>query len=126
MCFLSELYVFQDIDECEYGTEDLSDMVYTVKLIFNQKLLCTYDSRLGKYVGFDEFGIRNANRFNNQKWKMAQRRAELDTLCRANARYYINSTIRKGRENFLQISLMFKILVFVKCMSSLMQICPMV
>uniref|UniRef100_A0A671QM72 Ig-like domain-containing protein n=1 Tax=Sinocyclocheilus anshuiensis TaxID=1608454 RepID=A0A671QM72_9TELE len=46
--------------------EDLSDMVYTVKLVFNQKLLCSYDSRLEKYVGSDELGIRNAEHYNNQ------------------------------------------------------------
>ncbi|XP_067282149.1 SLA class II histocompatibility antigen, DQ haplotype D beta chain-like [Pseudorasbora parva] len=89
-----DVYVFQDIDECEYSKEDLSDMVYIIKLVFNQKLLCTYDSRLGKYVGYDEFGIRSAEHFNNQSWKMKQRKEELETLCKANARFYVNSTTR--------------------------------
>uniref|UniRef100_A0A671QQN1 Ig-like domain-containing protein n=1 Tax=Sinocyclocheilus anshuiensis TaxID=1608454 RepID=A0A671QQN1_9TELE len=62
--------------------EDLSDMVYTVKLVFNQKLLCSYDSRLEKYVGSDELGIRNAEHYNNQSWKMKQRKEELETICR--------------------------------------------
>uniref|UniRef100_A0A8C1TXN3 Ig-like domain-containing protein n=1 Tax=Cyprinus carpio TaxID=7962 RepID=A0A8C1TXN3_CYPCA len=87
--FCSDVYVFQDIDECEFSKEDLSDMVYTVKLVFNQKLLCSYDSRLGKYVGYDEYGIRNAEHYNNQTWKMKQRKEELETICRANARLYI-------------------------------------
>uniref|UniRef100_A0A672KZP0 Ig-like domain-containing protein n=1 Tax=Sinocyclocheilus grahami TaxID=75366 RepID=A0A672KZP0_SINGR len=87
-----------DIDECEFSKEDLSDMVYTVKLVFNQKLLCSYDSRLGKYVGYDEFGIRNAEHYNNQSWKMKQRKEELETICRANARLYIKSETRKGKQ----------------------------
>ncbi|XP_051727955.1 SLA class II histocompatibility antigen, DQ haplotype D beta chain-like [Ctenopharyngodon idella] len=90
-----DVYVFQGIDECEYSKEDLSDMVYTVKLVFNQKLLCSYDSRLGKYVGYDEYGIKNADHFNSQSWKMKQRKEELETLCRADARFYVNSTTRK-------------------------------
>ncbi|XP_067217762.1 SLA class II histocompatibility antigen, DQ haplotype D beta chain-like [Chanodichthys erythropterus] len=89
------VYVFQGIDECEYSKEDLSDMVYRVKLVFNQKLLCSYDSRLGKYIGYDEYGIKNADHFNSQIWKMKQRKEELETLCRADARFYVNSTSRK-------------------------------
>uniref|UniRef100_A0A671QSL5 Ig-like domain-containing protein n=1 Tax=Sinocyclocheilus anshuiensis TaxID=1608454 RepID=A0A671QSL5_9TELE len=45
---------------------------FTNKLVFNQKLLCSYDSRLEKYVGSDELGIRNAEHYNNQSWKMKQ------------------------------------------------------
>uniref|UniRef100_A0A673LVZ9 MHC class II beta chain N-terminal domain-containing protein n=1 Tax=Sinocyclocheilus rhinocerous TaxID=307959 RepID=A0A673LVZ9_9TELE len=66
-----------DIGECEYSKEDLSDMVYTVKLVFNQKLRCSYDSRLGKYVGYDELGIRNAEHYNNQKTGNESRESEL-------------------------------------------------
>uniref|UniRef100_A0A671QQ55 Ig-like domain-containing protein n=1 Tax=Sinocyclocheilus anshuiensis TaxID=1608454 RepID=A0A671QQ55_9TELE len=95
---LTDVYVFQDIDECEFSKEDLSDMVYTVKLVFNQKLLCSYDSRLEKYVGSDELGIRNAEHYNNQSWKMKQRKEELETICRANARLYIKSETRKGKQ----------------------------
>ncbi|XDV34004.1 hypothetical protein PO909_004228 [Leuciscus waleckii] len=90
-----DVYVFQNIVECEYSKEDLSDMVYIIKLVFNQKLMCSYDSRLGKYVGYDEFGIKNADHYNSQTWKMKERKEELETLCRANARYYIKTTTRK-------------------------------
>ncbi len=90
--------MFQDIDECEFSKEDLSDMVYTVKLVFNQKLLCSYDSRQGKYVGYDELGIRSAEHFNNQSWKMKQRKEEVETICKANARLYIKSEVRKGKQ----------------------------
>lgn len=90
--------MFQDIDECEFSKEDLSDMVYTVKLVFNQQLLCSYDSRLGKYVGYDAYGIINAEHYNNQSWKMKQRKEEVETICKANARLYIKSEVRKGKQ----------------------------
>ncbi len=90
--------MFQDIDECEFSKEDLSDMVYTVKLVFNQKLLCSYDSRLGKYVGYDAYGIINAEHYNTQSWKMRQRKEEVETICKNNARLYIKSEVRKGKQ----------------------------
>ncbi|KAI4887195.1 hypothetical protein NFI96_018104 [Prochilodus magdalenae] len=95
-CFSAENgHVFQNIVDCEYTREDLSDMVYMVKLVFNQKLLCDYDSQRGVYVGYDDYGIKCAEKFNNQSWKMAARKAELETLCKANARYFVNTTARE-------------------------------
>ncbi len=73
-------------------------MVYTVKLVFNQKLLCSYDSRLGKYVGYDAYGIINAEHYNTQSWKMKQRKEEVETICTNNARLYIKSEVRKGKQ----------------------------
>uniref|UniRef100_UPI0037E863C7 HLA class II histocompatibility antigen, DQ beta 1 chain-like isoform X2 n=1 Tax=Semicossyphus pulcher TaxID=241346 RepID=UPI0037E863C7 len=85
-------YVYQMIYDCEYS-DDLSDMVFFVKNVFNQKLNNIYDSRIGKYVGFGEYGMKNAAHYNSQAWKMAQRRAQVETLCRYNARLFRRSTL---------------------------------
>uniref|UniRef100_A0A667XZQ7 Ig-like domain-containing protein n=2 Tax=Myripristis murdjan TaxID=586833 RepID=A0A667XZQ7_9TELE len=87
--------MFQNVVDCEHSREDLSDMVYLVQLVFNQKLLCCYDSRLKKYTGYGELGVRNAQRFNQDKRKMAARRAEVETTCKFNARFYNRTTVRK-------------------------------
>ncbi|XP_070823574.1 rano class II histocompatibility antigen, A beta chain-like [Chaetodon trifascialis] len=90
-------YVYQMIYDCEYG-ENITDMVFFVKNIFNQKLLNIYDSRVGKYVGFGELGMRCAAHYNTQVWKMVQRRHQVETLCRYNARLFRRSTLdRKVR-----------------------------
>lgn len=97
-CFLTVAggYVFQMISDCEYDN-NTTDMVFFVKNIFNQKLDTIYDSRVGKYVGFGEYGMRNANHFNSQAWKMALRKRQVETVCRYNARLFRRSTLdRKG------------------------------
>ncbi|CAB1438951.1 unnamed protein product [Pleuronectes platessa] len=35
------------------------------------KLSILHDSRVGKYVGFGEFGMKNAKHYNTQDWKMS-------------------------------------------------------
>lgn len=85
-------YVYQMIDDCEYG-DNITDMVYLVKNVFNQKLNNMYDSRVGKYVGFGEYGMINADHYNNQSWKMRDRKAEVETLCRYNARLFRKSIL---------------------------------
>uniref|UniRef100_A0A3Q1FKU9 Rano class II histocompatibility antigen, A beta chain-like n=1 Tax=Acanthochromis polyacanthus TaxID=80966 RepID=A0A3Q1FKU9_9TELE len=76
-------YVYQMIADCEYG-DNITDMVYLVKNVFNLKLLNIYDSRVGKYISFGELGMRNAAHYNNQSWKMKDRKAEVETFCRYN------------------------------------------
>lgn len=95
------------ISDCEYG-DNIADMVFFVKNVYNQKLFNMYDSRIEKYVGFDEFGMKNAARFNNQSWKMRERKSQLETLCRYNARIFRRSTLNR-RGKFLLISLLKKL-----------------
>ncbi|GAA6217265.1 H-2 class II histocompatibility antigen, E-S beta chain-like isoform X1 [Lates japonicus] len=85
-------YVYQMIYDCEYG-DNITDTVFFVKNIFNQKLNNLYDSRVGRYVGFGEYGMKNADHYNSQAWKMALRKAQVETLCRYNARLFRRSTL---------------------------------
>uniref|UniRef100_A0A8D0CYD8 Ig-like domain-containing protein n=1 Tax=Sander lucioperca TaxID=283035 RepID=A0A8D0CYD8_SANLU len=81
-----------------YYGDNITDMVFLVKNIFNQKINTLYDSRVGKYVGFGEYGMTNAAHYNSQKWKMDERKVEVETLCRYNARLFRRSTLdRKGK-----------------------------
>lgn len=85
-------YVYQMIYDCEYG-DNITDVVFIVKNLFNQKIVTLYDSRVGKYVGFGEFGMRNAAHYNSQAWKMEERKRQVETLCRYDARLFRRSTL---------------------------------
>ncbi|XP_042345909.1 HLA class II histocompatibility antigen, DR beta 5 chain-like [Plectropomus leopardus] len=85
-------YVYQMIYDCEYG-DNITDVVFFVKNIFNQKITTLYDSRVGKYVGFGEFGMKNAAHYNSQAWKMKERKRQVETLCRYSARLFRSSTL---------------------------------
>ncbi|XP_060905867.1 class II histocompatibility antigen, B-L beta chain-like isoform X1 [Labrus mixtus] len=84
-------YVYQAMYDCEYGEDDLSDMVFLVKNVFNKEIVTLYDSRVGKYVGFGEMGMRNADHYNSQRWKMELRKIQVEIVCRYNAKYYQRS-----------------------------------
>lgn len=92
--------------DCEYS-DDMKDMVFFVKNVFNQKLCTIYDSRVGKYIGFAEHCIKDADHFNNQAWKMRLRRIQVETVCRYNARLFIKSTL-EGNGTFCLISTLQK------------------
>lgn len=92
--------------DCEYS-DDMKDMVFFVKNVFNQKLCTIYDSRVGKYIGFAEHCIKDADHYNNQAWKMRLRRIQVETVCRYNARLFIKSTLERNG-TFCLISTLYK------------------
>lgn len=85
-------YTIQGMYDCEFDN-NTKDMVFFVKNVLNQELNTIYDSRVGKYVGFGEYGRRNADHFNSQAWKMALRRIQVETVCRYNVMYYKKTII---------------------------------
>ncbi|KAK2915749.1 hypothetical protein Q8A67_000123 [Cirrhinus molitorella] len=77
-------YLYQAFD-CIYSTKDYSDMVYLESHSFNKDVFLQFNSTLGKYVGFTEFGVKQAENWNNDQAIIQQQKAEVDRLCKHNA-----------------------------------------
>lgn len=54
-----------------------------------------FNSTVGKFVGYTEFGVYNANRWNNDPAMMAQIRAEKDRYCMPNVQIDIDGILTK-------------------------------
>ncbi|KAL1269490.1 hypothetical protein QQF64_031779 [Cirrhinus molitorella] len=66
---------------CLYSAHDLSDMVYTDNYYFNKYLFTQFNSTLGRFVGFSEYGMRVAEGWNNSPFLLSER-AFVDIECR--------------------------------------------
>ncbi|CAM4598893.1 unnamed protein product [Leuciscus chuanchicus] len=71
--------------QCIYSSPDLSDMVFIEGLYFNKYPLVKFNSTVGKFVGFTEFGVRNAEMWNKDPSLLQQEKAKVDVFCRHNA-----------------------------------------
>uniref|UniRef100_A0A8C1S3P1 MHC class II beta chain-like n=1 Tax=Cyprinus carpio TaxID=7962 RepID=A0A8C1S3P1_CYPCA len=78
---------------CFYSSPDLSDMVYINSYYFNKYLLTQFNSTLGRFVGFSEYGMRVAEYWNNDTSILQRQRGEADGFCKYNAQNY-DSAIR--------------------------------
>ncbi|XP_073674698.1 H-2 class II histocompatibility antigen, I-E beta chain-like isoform X2 [Garra rufa] len=78
---------------CMYSSPDLSDMVYIDSFYFNKYLYIQFNSTLGKYVGFSEYGMRNAEFWNNDTNILQGERGDVDRFCKHNAQIW-DSAIR--------------------------------
>ncbi|XP_043085067.1 H-2 class II histocompatibility antigen, E-S beta chain-like [Puntigrus tetrazona] len=57
---------------CFFSALDYSDMVYIDSFYFNKFLLIQFNSTLGKFVGFNEYGMNLAAQFNNSTFVNAE------------------------------------------------------
>ncbi|KAL6456310.1 hypothetical protein MHYP_G00348530 [Metynnis hypsauchen] len=82
--------------QCLYRSRDLSDMVYIDSYIFNKIEFIRFNSTVGKYVGFTEFGIKNADRWNSDTAFLQPEQGGVDTFCKHNAEIYYPHIIDKS------------------------------
>ncbi|KAF5884935.1 MHC class II beta chain, partial [Clarias magur] len=106
MCLLVELfsmlnaidgYYMEGRSECIYSSSDLSDMVYIDSCIFNKIRYRWFNSTVGKYQGYTQHGIFNAERFNNDTAFMQRKREDINA-CKQNARNRYSAIIGKSVE----------------------------
>ncbi|KAM9475040.1 H-2 class II histocompatibility antigen, E-S beta chain-like isoform 1-T1 [Clarias gariepinus] len=71
---------------CLYSSEDLHDMEFIEKLIYNKLMDLQYNSTLGKFIGYTEQGVRHAERWNKDTADLASRKAQAETLCKYNTK----------------------------------------
>ncbi|KAK9976855.1 hypothetical protein ABG768_018676 [Culter alburnus] len=69
--------------KCIYSYPDLRDVVAIVNLYFNKYLIIQFNSTVGRFVGFNEYGIRVAEQWNNGTI-LQEARTYVDSECRAN------------------------------------------
>ncbi|XP_017323245.1 HLA class II histocompatibility antigen, DR beta 4 chain [Ictalurus punctatus] len=93
---------------CIWSKEDLSDMELIVSYIINKVNYLEYNSTLGKYVGYTELGIKNADRFNKDPAELQAQKASLDSFCKNNVGGYYNAILSKTVEPQVEVKLVKK------------------
>ncbi|KAL6456329.1 hypothetical protein MHYP_G00348720 [Metynnis hypsauchen] len=80
--------------DCIFSSSDLSDLEYIDTFYFNKDPVIRFNSTVGKFVGFTEFGVYNAERWNKGPF-LQQERAELDRYCKPNVKLDFTHILEK-------------------------------
>ncbi|XP_051748024.1 DLA class II histocompatibility antigen, DR-1 beta chain-like isoform X2 [Ctenopharyngodon idella] len=70
---------------CFYSSHDLSDMVFIDDIYFNKQLIVQFNSTVGSFEGFNEYGTSVAEGWNNGPFLITER-TYIDTECRFNVK----------------------------------------
>uniref|UniRef100_A0A3B3SVY5 H-2 class II histocompatibility antigen, E-D beta chain-like n=1 Tax=Paramormyrops kingsleyae TaxID=1676925 RepID=A0A3B3SVY5_9TELE len=79
--------------ECRYSSEDLKDVEYIERRIFNKLQDMMYNSTLNKYFGYSENGVYNADIWNKDESALAGAHSNLDGYCKPNAELYFKNIL---------------------------------
>ena len=85
------------MDHCHYSS-GLSDLEYIRSYWFNKAEFIQFNSTVGKYVGYSEFGVHTAETLNQDPAILAQTRAQKDRVCKPNAQTEIDAILTKKGE----------------------------
>ncbi|XP_028462112.1 rano class II histocompatibility antigen, A beta chain-like [Perca flavescens] len=89
---------------CEFNSSDLKDIEFIYSEYLNKLEIWRFSSSLGKYVGYTEYGVKNAERFNKDASELAQRRAEKETVCKHNIDIDYQNILTKSAEPYVRLS----------------------
>lgn len=66
--------------------------------IFNKINYLEFNSTLGQYVGYTELGIKNAERLNKDTARLQSLKADVERVCKGNAKIYYSAILSKTGE----------------------------
>uniref|UniRef100_A0A3Q1HG94 Ig-like domain-containing protein n=1 Tax=Acanthochromis polyacanthus TaxID=80966 RepID=A0A3Q1HG94_9TELE len=84
------------IDHCLFNSTDLKDIEYIKSNYYNKVEYVRFTSSLGKFVGFNAYGIYNAERWNNDPTELSRWRAQKETYCQHNIGNWYSAVLSKS------------------------------
>ncbi|XP_064206680.1 HLA class II histocompatibility antigen, DQ beta 1 chain-like isoform X1 [Anguilla rostrata] len=95
-------YLYHLHRECRFSSRDLQDLEFIDRYIFNKLEYARYNSTLNKFIGYTEFGVKNADRWNRDGGAERQH-ANLDGVCRPNAKLRFDAILDYSVEPTIKV-----------------------
>ncbi|XP_032365101.1 H-2 class II histocompatibility antigen, E-S beta chain isoform X2 [Etheostoma spectabile] len=88
---------------CDFNSSDLNDIEYILSYHYNKVEYARFSSSLGKFVGYTEFGVKNAEYWNNDPSYLAALRAQKETYCKNNVDIDYQAALSKSGEPSVRV-----------------------
>uniref|UniRef100_A0A8C6U835 Ig-like domain-containing protein n=1 Tax=Neogobius melanostomus TaxID=47308 RepID=A0A8C6U835_9GOBI len=85
---------------CVFNSTDPNDIQYIISGWFNKLELFRFDSKLGRFVGYTEFGVKVAQNANNNTAYLEQLRHDKYRVCVYNIDFWYNCILSKSVEPY--------------------------
>uniref|UniRef100_A0A3P9DK95 MHC class II beta chain N-terminal domain-containing protein n=1 Tax=Maylandia zebra TaxID=106582 RepID=A0A3P9DK95_9CICH len=72
------------LSRCDFNSTELKDIRFTDSYYYNMIEIIRFDSNVGTFVGFTDFGVKTAEAWNNIPARLATMRAQKGTYCKPN------------------------------------------
>ncbi|XP_041840879.1 H-2 class II histocompatibility antigen, E-S beta chain-like [Melanotaenia boesemani] len=92
-----------DVARCVFNSTELKDIEFIRSSYFNKLEFARFSSSLGKFVGFSEFGVKQAETWNKDPSYMAALRLEKERYCQQNIGVWYNNILPKSAEPYVRL-----------------------
>ncbi|XP_039679054.1 H-2 class II histocompatibility antigen, E-S beta chain-like isoform X2 [Perca fluviatilis] len=92
------------VDRCVFNSSDLNDIEYIYSHYYNMEEYVRFSSSVGKYVGYTEYGVKNAERWNKDPSELARRKAAKEAYCKHNIDIDYQVALTKSAEPYVRLS----------------------
>ncbi|XP_024118286.2 H-2 class II histocompatibility antigen, E-S beta chain [Oryzias melastigma] len=72
------------VTRCVFNSSELNDIELIYSKYHKKKEYARFSSSVGHYVGYTEYGVKNAERWNNDPSVLSSMRAQKETYCKPN------------------------------------------
>nr|XP_046165743.1 H-2 class II histocompatibility antigen, I-E beta chain-like [Oncorhynchus gorbuscha] len=97
-------YFYHRLAQCRYSSKDLQGIEFIDSYVFNQVEYIRFNSTVGRYVGYTEHGVKNAEAWNSDAGILGQEQAELERYCKHNDANYYSAILDKTVEPHVRLS----------------------
>ncbi|CAK6982277.1 MHC class II antigen beta chain [Scomber scombrus] len=91
-----------EVSRCEFNSTDLENVRFIRSTYYNKLELARFDSSVGKFVGYTEFGVKNAERWNKGP-EVAQMKAERERYCLRNVKLDYQAVLTKSVKPYVRL-----------------------
>ncbi|XP_068611827.1 H-2 class II histocompatibility antigen, E-S beta chain-like [Brachionichthys hirsutus] len=85
-----------DVDFCVFNSSRPDDIEYIYSKFYNKVEFTRFSSKVNRYVGYTEYGIYQANHFNNDPEEISRRSQEKERVCQYSVDLYFSTILDKS------------------------------
>ncbi|XP_039887297.1 H-2 class II histocompatibility antigen, E-S beta chain-like isoform X4 [Simochromis diagramma] len=74
-------FLSYSVSRCQFNSTELKDIELIYSAYYNKLEIYRFSSSVGKFVGYTEYGVKQAKYFNDQPAVVAQMKAQKETYC---------------------------------------------
>nr|ADZ99153.1 MHC class II antigen [Epinephelus coioides] len=101
--YTADGFLFSRVSHCDFNSTDPKDIEF-IQSYYYQKLEFTrFSSSLGKFVGYTEFGVKQAEAWNNNPSYLAQARGEKERYCENHVEAFYPHGLTKSAEPYVRL-----------------------
>nr|AGJ70345.1 MHC class II antigen beta chain [Miichthys miiuy] len=91
------------LGRCVFNSTDLKDIEFIMSWYYNKMEYTRFSSSVGKFVGFTERGVKNAEYWNSDASLLAQLRGDKERYCQHNIEIWYSNILDKSAEPYVRL-----------------------